>query len=122
MLVERMVTLHTFCLIFIQPCKLVIICILEMRKLRHGEARYLSAVTEGNKWQRQDLNVASDFSLSPRFVYDCLHWGMVEIAYDTYTPVVWERFCFAPITFEIFQVIRVIAESFVVMRQLLVGP
>lgn len=53
-------------LMFIEPCKLVIICMLEMKKLRLGEAKCLSIVTEANKWQRQGLNLVFDFSLSSK--------------------------------------------------------
>ena len=37
------------------------------------------------------MNLASDFSLSPRFVYDCLPGEMVVIPYETYVLVVSER-------------------------------
>ena len=39
-----------------------------MKTLRLGEAKYLSVVTEANKWHRLDLNLASNVSLSSRFM------------------------------------------------------
>lgn len=54
-----MVTLYAFALNLMEPCKLVIICILEMEKLRQGKTKSLSTVTEANKCQRQDLDLAS---------------------------------------------------------------